>query len=140
MVNRHRLLRRGRPYGPLLPDPVTEDDGADRGLVFICLNANIARQFEFVQQTWLNDPKFHGLYDNKDPIVGDNFDTSLAGEGTPPEGGPDIPYRFTIQGEPFRQRIQGIPRFVHVRGGGYFFLPGKAALRFLAQPLGGGAR
>ena len=49
-------------------------DGGDwrreRGLHFICLNANIARQFEFVQHTWLNNPKFAGLYDDADPLVG----------------------------------------------------------------------
>lgn len=135
MVNRHRLLRRGRPYGALLLDPLTEsDDGGDRGLIFICLNANIARQFEFVQQTWLNDPTFHGLYDNKDPLVGDNRDGSL---GTPVFPGPgDIPCRFTIPELPVRRRINHVPRFVHVRGGGYFFLPGLRALRFLSRGSG----
>jgi hypothetical protein len=33
-----------------------QDDGAERGLLFICLNTDIARQFEFVQQTWLLNP------------------------------------------------------------------------------------
>jgi Dyp-type peroxidase family len=133
IVNRHRLLRRGRPYGELMLDPLQEsgDDGVDRGLVFICLNANIARQFEFVQQTWINDPKFHGLYDNKDPITGDNLDLSLGGPPDPEEDA-DIPYNFTIPQQPVRRRISGLTRFVHVRGGGYFFLPGLSALRFLA--------
>ena len=35
-------------------------DSAERGLHFICLNANIARQFEFVQHTWLNNPSSAG--------------------------------------------------------------------------------
>ena len=51
---RHRLLRRGRSYG-------LDATASERGLHFICLNANIARQFEFVQHTWLNNPKFDGL-------------------------------------------------------------------------------
>jgi hypothetical protein len=96
------------------------------------LNANIARQFEFVQQTWINDPKFHGLYDNKDPITGDNLDLSLGGPPDPEEDA-DIPYNFTIPQQPVRRRISGLTRFVHVRGGGYFFLPGLSALRFLAR-------
>jgi hypothetical protein len=29
-VNRHRLLRRGTSYGPLLPEGVMQDDGVDR--------------------------------------------------------------------------------------------------------------
>ena len=54
LVNRHRLIRRGIPYGDPLP-PGADDDGADRGVIFMCLQASIARQFEFVQSQWLND-------------------------------------------------------------------------------------
>jgi Dyp-type peroxidase family len=109
--NRHRLLRRGRAYG----DP---SHPGERGIHFICLNANIARQFEFVQHTWLNNPKFAGLYDDTDPLV------------APHQG--DTGRTFTVQARPFRQRVTGLPPFVTVRGGAYFFLPGIRALRFLA--------
>ena len=54
---RHRLMRRGRSYGPRIADPLV-DDGQERGLHFICLCADLARQFEFVQQTWLDNPVF----------------------------------------------------------------------------------
>jgi deferrochelatase/peroxidase EfeB len=91
-------------------------DPAERGLHFICLNANIARQFEFVQFTWLNNPKFDGLYDDADPLVGPSH----------PRGG-----TFTIQSEELRERF-AVPRFVSVRGGAYFFMPGLAATRYLA--------
>ena len=68
---RHRLLRRGREYGPPLSieEALAGDDRADRGLHFVCLNANIQRQFEFVNHTWLNNPKFADLYDDADPLV-----------------------------------------------------------------------
>ncbi len=46
---RHRMIRRGMPYGAPLPEGVHEDDGADRGLVFVCFQASISRQFEGVQ-------------------------------------------------------------------------------------------
>jgi Dyp-type peroxidase family len=111
-VNRHRLLRRGRAYG----DPAAR---GERGIHFMCLNANIARQFEFVQHTWLNDPKFAGLYDDTDPLV------------APHQG--DAGRTFTVQASPFRRRVTGLPPFVTVRGGAYFFLPGIRALRFLAR-------
>ena len=39
---------------------------------------------------------------------------------------------FTVQAKPVRQRIRGLPAFVMVRGGGYFFLPGIRATRYLA--------
>jgi Dyp-type peroxidase family len=119
-VNRHRILRRGRSYGPALDQPwhVTADDGVERGLFFMCVNANIRRQFEFVQQTWVNNPKFDGLYDERDPLLGDRA----------ADGG-----EFTIPDEPARQRLEGMPRFVEVRGGEYFFLPSVRALKFLAS-------
>jgi Dyp-type peroxidase family len=119
---RHRLLRRGREYGQALSQEaaLTESLAPDeqRGLHFICLNANIARQFEFVQDTWLNNPKFAGLYDDSDPLVGQSS----------PYGG-----TFTIpSSEGVRTRVTGMPRFITVRGGAYFFLPGLQALRRLA--------
>jgi Dyp-type peroxidase family len=120
---RHRILRRGREYGPPLPvEDALRGDGAagagdERGLHFICLNGSIARQFELVQFTWLNSPKFVGLYDDSDPIVGPSH----------PFGG-----TFTIQSETLRERLTGVPRFVSVKGGAYFFMPGIAATRHLA--------
>jgi len=56
--HRHRLLRVGRFYQP--------DEGKNPGLLFMCLNADIDRQFEFVQQTWLASPSFHGLVGEQD--------------------------------------------------------------------------
>lgn len=116
---RHRLLRRGREYGPPLPPSGDPQGGQlpDRGLHFICLNASIARQFEFVQHTWVNNPKFHGLYDDADPLI-----ASHQGPGA----------TFTIQADPVRKLITRLPQFVTVRGGAYFFLPGIRALRYLA--------
>jgi Dyp-type peroxidase family len=118
---RHRLLRRGRSYGRRIDvaaalDGTEPDEEHERGLHFICLNANIARQFELVQHTWLNNPKFGDLYDDPDPLV----------------GAIDGPRAFTIQRDPVRRRLREMPSFVSVRGGGYFFMPGIRALRYLA--------
>jgi Dyp-type peroxidase family len=111
---RHRLIRRGRSYGTPLPEGAT--DTADRGIFFIALNANISRQFEFVQHSWILDPRFNGLYAEADPIAGgaDNNQFSVAGTHTP-------------------TRFLGLPRFVNVLGGAYFFLPSLGALRFLSE-------
>ncbi|HEU4408566.1 MAG TPA: Dyp-type peroxidase [Polyangiaceae bacterium] len=117
---RHRLVRRGRPYGPPLP-PDCPDDGVDRGLLFVVLNANLRRQFEFIQQTWVNNPKFDGLSDEDDPLAG----ARLGGQA-----------HFTVPRDPLRERHHALPRFVWPRGGGYFFLPGLRALRYLAEGLG----
>jgi Dyp-type peroxidase family len=116
-ANRHRILRRGRSYGHHLED-VMIDDGKERGLHFICLNGDIERQFEFVQQTWINNPVFAGLDGEVDPLVGNL------------KKGDSI---FTVQAEPLRQRVRGLSRFVVMKGGAYFFLPGVQALKYLAS-------
>ncbi len=110
-ANNHRILRRGRKYGPRIADYRT-DDGVDRGLLFMCLNTDIARQFEFVQQVWLLNSDFATLFDEVDPLVG-------------PDG------RMTIREEPLRRSIR-VETFVQMAGGEYFFLPSLPALRYLA--------
>jgi Dyp-type peroxidase family len=111
---RHRLIRRGRSYGAPLPEGAT--DTADRGIFFIALNANISRQFEFVQHSWILDPRFNGLYAETDPIAGGAGDN-----------------QFSVAGAPTPTRVLGLPRFVNVVGGAYFFLPSLGALRFLSE-------
>jgi Dyp-type peroxidase family len=118
-VHRHRVLRQGLPYGIRLPPGA--DDGADRGSVIILINADIGRQFEFVQSIWMNDGGFADLGDETDPMLGNH-----AGAGV-----------FTIPRlVPPRKRLTGIPAFVQMRGGEYFFLPGIRALRMIAGSNG----
>lgn len=125
---KHRLLRRGRSFGePVAPSMnpsdihKTDDTSASpRGLNFICFNADLARQFEFVQNIWINNPKFNGLYDEVDPLIGN------------PAGSGKQSNTFSIQELPFRKRIQDVPQFVHVLGGSYFFMPSISALKYLA--------
>ena len=114
----HRMIRRGSSYGPMLPPGVLEDDGAERGLAFVFVGADLKRQFEFVQSEWVNKGEFfRGPPDDKDPIVG-----ATGGSGS-----------FTIPQQPIRRRLQGLPAFVVTRGGEYFFAPGLRALRWLAD-------
>jgi Dyp-type peroxidase family len=116
-VNIHRIVRRGFVYGPMLPEGVMEDDGVDRGIVFLWAGAYLARQFEFVKSQWHNDGDFAGLADEKDPIAGANDGTG----------------KFTIPQRPVRRRLHGIPRFVSTKGGEYCFMPSIRALHWLAD-------
>ena len=68
-ANNHRILRRGRKFGTTIADPRTRRRRGSRP-AFICLNTDIARQFEFVQQTWLLNSNFATLFDETDPLVG----------------------------------------------------------------------
>ena len=71
-VRLHRMIRRGTSYGPMLPEGVLEDDGVDRGIIFVFAGAHLRRQFEFVKTQWLNDGIFIGAPAEKDPLVGPN--------------------------------------------------------------------
>ena len=115
LTNRHRIIRRGRTYGPPLPEGVLEDDGHERGLVFVCFNASIWRQFETIQRLWIDDGDPFGLGTDTDPLVGC------------PKG---ANAKMTIPGNPpFFIRPQ--PQFVSTRGGEYLFQPSISALRWL---------
>jgi deferrochelatase/peroxidase EfeB len=126
-VRFHRILRRGREYGPeLLPENALSPAPANdpkRGLHFICLNANISRQFEFLQNAWVVNTKFSALTGESDPLLGTR---------EPVRGCPVID-NFTRPREGnLRQRVEGLPAFVTVRGGAYFFLPSIRAVRYFA--------
>jgi deferrochelatase/peroxidase EfeB len=126
----HRLIRRGRPYGPPLdPDRTlaVDNDREERGLQFICLCANISRQFEFVQNAWIVNSKFDGLENESDPLLGNRLPLA---DGSPT----DNLSRPQFSG-PCR-RLAGLPRFVTVCGGAYFFLPGLRALKYIAGSPG----
>jgi Dyp-type peroxidase family len=120
VVNRHRILRRGRSFGTALPVEAAiagHDDGAGRGLYFLCLQSSIARGFEFIQETWLANPGFLGLYGEPDPIVGNSNGKT----------------HITIPAEPVRLRLDNVPTIVTNQGGGYFFLPSLSALARIAR-------
>ncbi len=109
----HRLLRRGRPYiEPPEGDP--SDSKGKQGLFFIACNTDLERQFEFLFQRWLGNPRFAGKQDEVDPILG---------QGTWPKS-------FASPGEPCGGKYD-MHQYTTTLGGGYFFLPGLAALTFL---------
>jgi len=132
---RHRILRRGRPYGePIAPSMDPEDiikasgSETETGLYFICFNTNIGRQFEFIQQQWMNNKKFDHLYNDPDPLIGI--------DGKPPVNGiqkPDQLGEFTVQQCPVRKKLTDVPQFTFVKGGAYFFMPGLRAINKLAE-------
>jgi Dyp-type peroxidase family len=117
-ANLHHFLRRGTNYGPPLPEGALEDDGIERGGVFLLIGAHLRQQFEFVQSQWVTDGNFISHGREQDPILG-----NAEGDGI-----------FTIPKRPVRRRLHGLPQFVVVRGGEYCFMPGLRALKWLADP------
>jgi len=120
LINRRRITRRGLPYGPYAPENQPVRDSDERGIVFMALNASLFRQFEFVQQQWIEYGNDARQGNDKDMLIGNH-----EGRG-----------KFVIQGAadprnpPF---ICGdLPNFVELRGGDYFFVPSITALRMIA--------
>ncbi len=122
LSNRRRVLRRGLPYG----DSSRRADDGDHGIIFMAMNASIRRQFEFVQQQWMNYGNDFGLANDKDPLTG-NHGSNAGGEA--PEGRMVIQTASDDPRPPFF--CAGIPRFVETRGGEYFFMPSLTALRMI---------
>jgi Dyp-type peroxidase family len=114
---RHRIIRRGMPYGPLLPEDAPDEDGGrdERGLIFVCLNASIARQFELIQGHWLLDGDAFGQGRDQDLLLAP----------ADPQG------KMTVPGHPPRF-LAPQEQLVTTRGGEYLFVPGIAALRAMA--------
>jgi Dyp-type peroxidase family len=118
LERRHRIIRRGLPYGPpLAADARDDDDDRNRGMVFACYQADIERQFEFVQSQWLNDGNVFGLGADRDPFIGS------------PNGGSRL---MRFEGRP-PSFINTLQRTVTVRGGGYFLVPSISALSQLSR-------
>jgi Dyp-type peroxidase family len=123
LINRRRITRRGLPYGHFAAEDQPVADTDDRGVIFMALNASVSRQFEFVQQQWVQYGNDSRLGNDKDVLMGNH-----RGHG-----------RFVIQGDatptnpPFV--CSHLPDFIELRGGEYFFLPSITALGMIALGL-----
>ncbi len=123
LINRRRITRRGLPYGDWVPegDPVNDSD--EHGVAFMALNASLSRQFEFVQQQWIE-------YGN-DSHQGNDRDLLLGNHSASSNGS-----KFVVQGSedpnnpPFI--CGGLTNFVELRGGDYFFIPSMTALKMIS--------
>lgn len=124
LVDRHRILRRAITYGQFVPTGKKQADvngEGGQGLMFIVLNASISRQFEFVQQQWVNYGNEFNQGNDTDPIIG-----LRTGED-----------QMVIPGDTSQGRdtmiCDGLKQFVRCRGGDYFFLPSIDAFECLAD-------
>jgi Dyp-type peroxidase family len=110
LVPQRFITRRAIPYG----EPRTGDK---KGLLFMCFQSSIEKQFVFIQKTWSNAPGF--------PLLRNPGIDALTGQGHP--GGQRWPQRYGSQ-DKVKFDFAG---FVHMQGGEYFFAPSLAFLRNL---------
>ena len=122
LSNRRRVLRRGLPYG-LVEDHPT--DSGDHGVIIMILNADLSRQFEFVQQQWVNFGNDFRLANDKDPILGNQGINDKCRAGG----------RMVIEGDKRTSTppyfCGNMPTLVETRGGDYFFVPSMTCLRMI---------
>ncbi|HEY5723995.1 MAG TPA: hypothetical protein VIT45_16920 [Allosphingosinicella sp.] len=115
--NRRRILRRGLPYGH---EKTSAEEGGC-GIIMLIVCASLQRQFEFVQQQWLN----YGLDANSGndtcPLLGNHDDESKFVIPADPKSG-NPPFIATK-----------LKQFVATRGGDYFFMPSMTALRMIGM-------
>jgi Dyp-type peroxidase family len=125
LANRRRLIRRGLPYGASYT-PAERKDAEDHGIVFMAICASIRRQFEFVQQQWINYGNDFQLANEKDALLGNHGKDARGATGA-----------MVIQADPKQDAppffCSKIPRFVETRGGEYFFVPSLTALRMIGE-------
>ncbi len=119
--NRRRLLRRGLPYGS--SDDATTDEG-EHGVLMLTVCSSLFRQFEFVQQQWMQYGLDFNAGNDTCPLIGNHGDGAKF--VIPPSPGSE-------QQPPFI--CDRMPQFVETRGGAYFFVPSMTALRLIAQGL-----
>jgi Dyp-type peroxidase family len=127
-VQRHRIIRAGIPFGPEV-EPGETTTRHSRGLMFVCYQTSIARQFEFIQRSYANNPNFVGgkrrpgggsVTPGFDPIIG-----QAAGNGAREM---DEPFPNYPAGN--RRTTLEIPKqFVELTAAAYFFIPSITALR-----------
>src|SRR5262249_25950383 len=125
---RHRLVRRSVPYGRKLAAGRETWDRVHRGILFASYQADLARPFEHVLSKWLTSPDFpaipNGVHRGVDPVVGDLPTTPYA---------PDQ-FANTVQVSSQSPEVAlAYHRYVHARGGAYFFAPSLTVVDALAD-------
>jgi Dyp-type peroxidase family len=128
-VQRHRIIRAGIPFGPEV-EPGETTTRHSRGLMFVCYQTSIERQFEFIQRSYANNPDFVSGKERPGGggVVKPGFDPII---GQAPGNGAremDEPYPNYPAGS--RRTTLTIPQeFVKLTAAAYFFVPSITALR-----------
>ncbi len=119
---RRRILRRGLPYGPAVAgQPMT--DQTEQGVIFMAICTSLFRQFEFVQQQWIQYGLDFNAGNNTCPVLGNHAHHQ----------------RYTINADPASGKppyiMSKLKTFVETRGGDYFFIPSMTALRMIGMGI-----
>lgn len=111
------VLRRGIPFGPPYMGDVEARAGkggcsSQRGLIFVCYQTSIEKQFVFLQRNWANHASNPNGGGGEDPLIGQGTDEAQRQRfvDIPAEG--EVSETLVLPGD-----------FVIPTGGGFFFSP-----------------
>jgi Dyp-type peroxidase family len=114
-----RIVRRGLPTSGYLRNR------EKHGLLFLCYNADLETQFEFVQHQWINaGAESHGLSVDRDPVAGDPAPHGLEHSGSS--------FTFTWAHDRRAHTVTGLHSYVKALWGEYFLVPSRTTLAELS--------
>jgi Dyp-type peroxidase family len=115
----HRIVRRAINYGTL-PSEVPEDNA---GLLFMCFQANLNDQFNFMQKVWVKDPNFVKRDVGTDVVIGlEKKENDRSVEET---------YQWPTNWNTQEKTKVGFKHWVTMKGGEFFFAPSMSFLKDL---------
>lgn len=119
-----RIVRRGITYGDRADKTIVPTENV--GLLFMCFQSSIPKQFGFIQTKWANTSAFLGKeMSGLDPLVGRN-------DSIDPES-PELMQKWCpVWGADKNSVAFEFKSFVTLKGGEFFFAPSIAFLRSLA--------
>jgi Dyp-type peroxidase family len=117
----HRIVRRGINYGTL----PSEEPEKDAGLLFMCFQASLSNQFNFMQKAWAKERNFVQRDVGTDTLIGVEKKDDQGQVVTETYQWP------TNWGEP-GQTEADFSHWVTMKGGEYFFAPSMSFLKSLA--------
>jgi Dyp-type peroxidase family len=123
IINRRRILRRGLPYGQY--DANAASDDGDHGIIFMAICTNLFRQFEFVQQQWMQYGLDFNAGSDTCPVIGNH----------PASDDPKLIIPVDPESASLPFICDRLPQLVEPRGGDYFFLPSMTALRMIGMGI-----
>jgi len=128
-AQRHRIIRAGIPFGPEVAPGETTTTSQSRGLMFVCYQTSIGRQFEFIQSHYANNPDFvAGKQRPGGGLVTPGFDPIIG--QAPGNGAREMDEPFPNYPAGSRRTTLTIPeQFVKLTAAAYFFMPSITALR-----------
>jgi Dyp-type peroxidase family len=116
----HRIARRAISYGE--NDPTKEPETGS-GLLFLCFQADIENQFNFIQSAWANPSHFVKVGVGIDPLIGQT--------GKPQNSPPAVVPKWPTKWGETETKEYNFKLWVTMKGGEYFFAPSISFLTHL---------